>query len=230
MEIIQNNIKHKFIPSSVVSFDDIEKTESNCVFKNDVFEKYETTLFVKGEYILCNDISKLKKYSKKIKRETYEEYCEFIKKRDYEKDRWIYNIIDGISEQDKVIYRDENMIIIPSYKWDSKNIEKLHILVLPTNKELRSIRDLTIEHIELLKIMKKKTLEQITKIYNLYECDLKMFFHYDPSTYHLHIHFINVNYTDCFSSVEYSHEIHSVMDNLSMNSCYYRKVKLNVRR
>lgn len=228
MELIEGNIKHKFNPTKVLSFENVDK--NICIFKNDVFSKYETTLLVKGEYILCEDITKLKTYSKHIGKENYKEYCEYIQKRDPKKDQWIYNIINGTDEQDKILYKDNLCIIIPTYTWNTKNIDKLHILVIPMDINLRSIRDLNTSHIELLNHMKTKCLNCIEEKYGLKECNLKIFFHYDPSTYHLHIHFINVNYTECFSSVEYSHELDLVIFNLELDTDYYKKVLLNVRR
>jgi hypothetical protein len=228
MEAIEGNIKHKFIPNKVLSFKNIDK--STCIFKNDVFSKFETILLVKGEYILCEDTNKLKVYSKRIRKESYQEYCEYIQTRDPKKDQWIYNIIRGTDEQDKILFRDNLCIVIPTYTWNSKNVDKLHILVMPIDTNLRSIRDLNESHIKLLKYMKIVGTVCIKEKYGLDECDLKMFFHYDPSTYHLHIHFINVNYTECFSSVEYSHDLDLVIFNLLCNSDYYKLALLNVRR
>ena len=227
MELIYGSTKQKFIPHTVMSFPNIRKIK--LLMENDSFSKYEAITEVKGEYIVCNDITKLKKYSKRLVKETYEEYLEFLSNRDIEKDRWIYNIIDGIAEQDKIIYRDKSLIVIPTYTWDSINIDKLHILCLPIDKNLRTIRDLTVENVTLLEYMKMTTLQQIENEYGLKEESLKMFFHYDPSTYHLHIHFINTGYTESWSSVEYSHDLDTVIFNLKMDSDYYKKIKLNRR-
>ena len=103
----------------------------------------------------------------------------------------------------------------------------MHILSFPINKKLRCIRDLRGDHIPLLEHMKKVTIETITKIYKLYESQLKIFVHYDPSTYHLHIHFMYIEYIEGYSSVEYSHEINSVIYNLSIDNDYYKKIVLN---
>jgi len=227
MELIYGSTKEKFIPNKVMSFPSIRKIKT--IMENDSFTKYEAIAEVKGEYIVCNDISKLKTYSTRIIKESYEEYLDFLSKRDIEKDRWIYNIIDGLAEQDKILFRDNNIIVIPTYLWDSKNIEKLHILCLPTDKNLRTIRDLTSYHIPLLQRIKDATLEVIQDIYSLKEENLKIFFHYDPSTYHLHIHFINTANTESWSSVEYSHDLDSVIFNLTIDSDYYKKIKLNRR-
>ena len=227
MELIDGSIKYTFKPNTVMSFPNVRKIK--LLMENDSFTKYEAITEVKGEYIVCNDITKLKKYSKRIVKESYDEYLTFIENRDSEKDRWIYNIIDCIAEQDKILYRDETIIVIPTYTWDSINIDKLHILCLPTDKSLRTIRDLSFENVTLMEHMKKVTLREIEERYGLKEENLKMFFHYDPSTYHLHIHFINTGNTESGSSVEYSHDLDTVIFNLRMDSNYYKKIKLNRR-
>ena len=227
MQVTIENVNYKFIPSKVTSFDQIVK--NNKTMENDIYEKYEATAEISGELIICNDVTKMKHTEKKLIRETYEEYLKTLEKRDPNKDKWIYNVIDGSSEQEHVLYRDEMCIVIPTYMWDSVNIDKLHILCLPTDVKLRSIRSLTAEHIALLEHMKKVTLETIKDKYGLDECYIKMFFHYEPSTYHLHIHFVNTAYHDSRSSVEYSHELNNVIFNLSLYSQYYKVAILNRR-
>ena len=227
MQVTVENVNYKFIPSKVTSFDKIVK--NNKTMENDIYEKYEATAEISGELIVCNDVSKMKRTEKKLVRETYEEYLTSLKKRDPNKDKWIYNIIDGTSEQELILHRDELCIIIPTYMWDSVNIEKLHILCLPTDITLRSIRSLTAAHIPLLEHMKKVTLETIKAKYGLDECYLKIFFHYEPSTYHLHIHFINTAHYEARSSVEYSHELNNIIFNLSLYSQYYKVAILNKR-
>ena len=228
MELIDGQIKHQFIPTEVMSFPNIRKVR--VLLENDVFEKWEAITEVKGEYIVCKDNTKIKKYSKTIVKESYDEYLDFIAKRDIEKDRWVYNILDEIAEQEKVIFRDEKCVIIPTYTWDSKTINKIHILCMPIDTKLRTIRELTNDNISLLEHMKKITLEKIEEFYGLKEENLKMFFHYDQSTYHLHIHFVNTLYTDSGSSVEYSHDLDTVIFNLTLDSHYYKKIKLNRRK
>jgi len=165
--------------------------------------------------------------SNKIKRETYDEYLEFINNYNTENDKWIYNIIDKLTEQEDILYRDDECIIIPTNTFDGNDINKLHILCIPTDKSLRCLRDLTNKNITLLKDIKIKTINIIHLKYNLDESNLKIYIHYEPSTYHLHIHFVNINFVDANSSVEYSHELNSVIFNLELDSDYYKKILLN---
>jgi len=227
MEIIEGQIKRQFIPSKVADFANIKLIKN--ILNNDIYEKWEAVAEVKGEYIICNDISKSKKYNKILKKQSYDEYLDFISKRDIDKDKWVYNILDGNAEQDKIIYKDELCLVLPAYVWDGQNINKLHILCMPIDKFIRTIRELTKEHIPLLEHMKQSTLNIISEKYGLQECNLKIFFHYDPSTYHLHIHFINTIHTETGSSVEYSHDLDNVIFNLQMDTDYYKKINLNIR-
>jgi len=224
MNIIIDNINYRFIPSNVTSF-----KKDKLVLKNDIYEKYIASADIEGELIICNDNNKLRRFEKKIVRESFDEYLKVILKRDTKKDQWIYNIINGISEQESILYRDEHCIIIPTYTWDNKNIDKLHLLCLPVDKTLRTIRSLNASHISLLEHMKYVTLDVIKTKYEISESYIKMFFHYEPSTYHLHIHFVHINNQECRSSVEYSHELNNVIFNLSICSDYYQRAILNKR-
>ncbi len=227
MQVNIDNINYKFIPTKLSSVESI--TKDKLIFKNDIYEKYSATAELEGELIVCNDANQMRKFEKKIVRESYEDYLRYIQKREQKKDQWIYNIIDGTSEQESVIYRDDKCIIIPTYMWDGKNLDKLHVLCLPTNISLRSIRSLNASHIPLLEHMKMATLRNIKYLYGIDECYIKMFFHYEPSTYHLHIHFVNVAHHEARSSVEYSHELNNVIYNLSICSDYYKNAILNKR-
>jgi m7GpppX diphosphatase len=227
MQVTIDNVNFKFLPSRLTNVDSIIKNK--MTLKNDIYEKYEATAQIDGELIICNDVNLMRRSEKKIIRESYEDYLRYIVKRDPKKDQWIYNIIEGTSEQDAILYRDELCIIIPTYMWDGKNADKLHILCMPTDVSLRCIRSLNSSHILLLEHMKRKTVEIIKNKFNLDEHYLKMFFHYEPSTYHLHIHFVNLLCHDSRSSVEYSHELHSVIFNLSICDDYYQRAILNKR-
>lgn len=224
MQVTIDNVNYKFIPSKMDSI-----SKKDLVLKNDVYEKYNATAQFDGELIICNDINQIRPFEKKIIRETYNDYLKYIKYRDPRKDQWIYNIINGTSEQESILYRDELCIIIPTYIWDGNNVEKMHLLCLPTDTTLRSIRSLTSSHIPLLEHMKRTTLHIIKQKYKIDEDYIKMFFHYEPSTYHLHIHFVNVAHHDARSSVEYSHELNNVIFNLQICSDYYNIAVLNKR-
>jgi m7GpppX diphosphatase len=222
-----DNINYKFIPSKVTSFDIITKIKQTM--ENDIYEKYEATTEISGELIICKDVTQLKQGVKRLVQEDYETYLQTLEKRDIKKDIWIYNIIDGISEQEYILYRDDKCIVFINYFWDGKDIDKLQLLCMPIDRNLRSIRSLDASHISLLEHMKIVTLQVIREKYGLEEEYIKMYFHYEPSTYHLHIHFVNIASNQLHSSVEYSHELNNVIFNLKMKTDYYKIIKLNIR-
>ncbi len=124
------NVNYKFIPHKV---NNIEKTmKVKKTMENDIYEKYEATAIVDGELIICKDASKLKQRVKKLVQEDYESYLQTLEKRNPEKDIWIYNIIDGISEQESILYRDDKCVVFINYFWDGKDVDKLQLLCMPT--------------------------------------------------------------------------------------------------
>lgn len=223
----EQGCKYTFIVKSnwtdkIVSYDSI--------MENDVFKKYNSTLNnLEGELIICEDLKKLDGFCKKIVPETYEEYLDFISKRDFKKEDWVYNILDGKSEQDKILYKDEQIVICPNYTWDGNDLSKMYLLTFPTDKTLHSIRDLTDKNIELLEHIKNKTLEIIKEKYDFEKETIKIYLHYAPTTYHLHVHFVLVSNTDVNSSIEYSHDLTNVIYNLKINSNYYQIITMNKR-
>ena len=104
----------------------------------------------------------IKKYSKKqfsLITETRERY-ETIVRPYIEKNQlnaqWVYNIIDGKSERERILLETDQFIILPDIMWDGKSIDSLHILGL-AKSHIHSIRDLKPEHIPMLESMLEKT-------------------------------------------------------------------------
>ena len=222
-----DNVNYRFIPSKVTSFDSIIKEKK--IMENDIYEKYEAKTEISGELIICKDVTQMKQRVKKLVQEDYETYLQTLEKRDSKKDIWIYNIIEGISEQEAILYRDDKCIVFINYFWNGKDIDKLQLLCMPIDRNLRSIRSLDDSHISLLEHMKQVTLQVIREKFGVEEEYIRMYFHYEPSTYHLHIHFVNTASNHLHSSVEYSHELNSVIFNLKMKTDYYKIIKLNIR-
>lgn len=224
----EENKKYTFISSSKWT-EHLEKGEKT--FENDVFKKYNSKINgLTGELIECNDLSRTDSFCRKLVNETYQDYCEFISKRDFKKEQWIYNIIDGIAEQDKILYRDEKIVIIPNYTWKTDgDLSKMYILTIPIDKTLHSLRDLNENHIEMLEHIKTKTLETIKTTYGFDSDIVKCYLHYSPSTYHLHIHFCLVSNTETNSSVEYSHSLTNVITNIKIKNDYYQTIVLEKR-
>jgi len=137
---------------------------------------------------------------------------------------WVYNILDGKSEQDRVIVNDtdekKGFMLLPSMNWPG-DIEDLYLITLPHRRDLGSIRDLRSEHIPVLEYMEKKAVEACQDKYGLGKAQLRMFFHYQPSFYHLHLHIMNVGYRPTGTEVGRAVLLRDVIDNLRLSDTYY---------
>lgn len=231
----EQNKKYTFIPQS--KWTDYLKKEEKT-FENDVYTKYNSQLVnLQGELIECGDLSKLDGFCKKTIKESYLDYLEFISQRDFKKEQWVYNILDGLAEQEQILYRDEQIVILPNYIWkynpnDLNNpidLSQMYLLTFPTDKLIHSLRDLNSTHLELLEHMQKKTLEVIKSIFDFDSDIIKSFVHYSPTTYHLHIHWVLISNTTVNSSVEYSHSLTNIITNIKIKGDYYQSVILDKR-
>ncbi|KAK8191804.1 HIT-like domain-containing protein [Phyllosticta capitalensis] len=151
----------------------------------------------------CTD-KHIKKYSQqgiRLVTETPEIYRDHV--RPYiEKQRgegrldWIFNIIEGRTEQEDVFYREhgeEGFLVLPDLNWDRKTMTSLHLLGLVERRDIWSVRDLQKQHVTWLTHMRAKLLEATVKLYPELDKDqLKLYVHYQPTYYHFHIHIVHV--------------------------------------
>ena len=69
---------------------------------------------------------------------------------------WVQNIMDGKAEVERVLFRNENFVVLPDFKFANlEETESLHLLVIFADQKLCSIRDLTGDHVELLQSAQK---------------------------------------------------------------------------
>ncbi|KAI8162264.1 m7GpppX diphosphatase [Colletotrichum sp. SAR 10_65] len=156
----------------------------------------------------CTD-THVKKYSKqgvRLVTETPHIYASAVRpfmqrKRDEGRLNWVFNIIEGRTEVEDVIYRtelgasqnDEGFLLLPDLNWDRKTIDALHLLALVERRDIWSLRDLRRKHIPWLRHMKAKLLSAAVMKYPEVEPDqLKLYVHYQPTYYHFHIHIVHV--------------------------------------
>lgn len=201
----------------------------NQIFNNDIYKKYNAKIVAEGELLICTNVTKMDSFCKRIVAETYVEYLDILQKRDFSKEQWVYNILDGKAEQKNVLYKDNNLIIVPNFTWNGTDIKKLYLLAFPFDRALHTIRSLTGEHVGLLKQIRQQAFSIIEKKYNITSDLIKAFIHYTPSSFHLHVHFTLVSNLDVNSSVEYSHDLNNIIFNLEIKSDYYQTIIMNKR-
>ncbi|KAI0827016.1 scavenger mRNA decapping enzyme [Trametes gibbosa] len=112
--------------------------------------------------------------------------------------RWVDNILNGVSEADKILFRDPapetGFVILPDMKWDLTTISSLYLVAIAFNRDIRSLRDLNKAHLGMLKSIRREATRVANQRWGLEQGSLRMFIHYQPSYYHFHVHIVNANY------------------------------------
>lgn len=214
----------------------LDKNNSNIfvtdeIFKNDKYNQYNIKAYMNGLMTLNYPINNIKKSTEQsiLFLETPQHYSMFTHKRAVDCDRqWVINIFKGISEANRIIYNNNDYVLLPNMNYTNDVINELHCLILFKNPMLMSIRDLRKTDIDLLDASYKNSLEQIEKRYGLAKNKIIAYFHYYPTVWQLHMHLVNIDYKQANSSIEYSHNIINVIRNLKLDSMYYANATLQV--
>lgn len=109
---------------------------------------------------------------------------------------WVRGILFRGAEADRVLIRDTDpetgFVLLPNSKWDGHSLDSLYLLVLVGREDLRTIRDLTTDHLPLLENIRTKVHAFVKERFGLESSQVKLYFHYQPSYYHLHVHVANI--------------------------------------
>lgn len=145
--------------------------------------------------------------------------------------QWVYNILEHKQEVDRIVFEDpckENgFILLPDLKWDGKTVETLYLIAIVHRHNLKSLRSLSGEHLPLLRNIRDKGIAAIANRYNIPRSQLRIYFHYQPSFYHLHVHFTYLKYDAPGIFCEKSHLLDTVITNLELLPDYYEKATLS---
>eukprot|EP00347_Sterkiella_histriomuscorum_P014998 403358702 len=210
----------------------IEKDEH--YFQNDIYNKMFIWMNKDISKIQCDFAypapqSQIDKYTAQesfIIHETSEMYFKYVKPLYIEKlepIQWIENVLDGVSEMELQLYRSKDFTVKIDWKMNSEDLETLHLLVFPYDRKLKTIRDLTQEHLPLLEEMLSLTNRLISETYKLPLSQIRAFFHYHPTFYNLHIHFTHVSQLEKVGAfLGRGHSLEDVIDNIKMKGDYYQ--------
>jgi m7GpppX diphosphatase len=131
----------------------------------------------------------VKKYEQqrlRIVTETPEIYAKYVRpymqaQREKGALNWVFNIIEGRTEQEDVMYREsgeDGFLLLPDLNWDRKTMGSLHLLGLVERRDIWSIRDLKKGMVEWVKHMREKMVEAAIRLYPEIERDeLKLYVH-----------------------------------------------------
>ncbi|KAK9462927.1 HIT-like domain-containing protein [Lipomyces oligophaga] len=201
-----NTSEHSFSFTSI--------SELQLLDSNDVYRWYRATIIqdvtsmpsLKLSLIWPATAAHIAKYSSSKRRlivetpELYSLYHEpYINSMRGERLRWVYNILDHRVESDRIVYENSDklkgFILLPDLKWDRVSTDSLYLVAIVHRRDIFSIRDLNKTHLNWLKEMRDQILTKVCESYpDLQPTQLRLYFHYLPSYYHLHVHVTNVLY------------------------------------
>ncbi|XP_052836315.1 m7GpppX diphosphatase [Drosophila gunungcola] len=143
---------------------------------------------------------------------------------------WVYNILEHKQEKERIVFEDADpetgFILLPDLKWDGRNVENLYLLGIIHKHDIKSLRDLNGSHLDLLRNLRQASKDAISKRYGLNPNQLRMYFHYQPSFYHLHVHINPVRNDAPGIWCEKSHMLDTVINNLELLPDYYQRATL----
>ena len=143
---------------------------------------------------------------------------------------WIKNALEHKSESERIIYEDSNpdtgFILYPDYKWDGKQVENLYCLAIIHKFGIKSIRDLNSKHLPLLRKLLTAAPNAIFKKYGVPPSQLRIYLHYQPSYYHLHVHYSTLGYEAPGINCGKAHMLSTVIHNIEQKSNYYARATL----
>ncbi|KGB79259.2 scavenger mRNA-decapping enzyme DcpS [Cryptococcus deuterogattii R265] len=153
----------------------------------------------------------IKKYSiqeRYVVRETAEVYEQvvkpYIEEMPVSKIGWVYEILEGRKEAERVYYRsegDDGFVILPDLKWDETTENALYLTCLVQDRSIKSLRDLKPSHVPLLKNIREKAAAEVSKRFGVDAGKLRLFVHYHPTYYHFHVHIVHIRHDNLFGQV-----------------------------
>ena len=205
------------------------------VFQNDIYSRYDTAMV--GEYEIQSIFPITQKHKDKYRskqmrlyEESAEEYSatrEALLEKELGHIGWVQNIMDGKAEVERVLFRNENFVVLPDFKFANlEETESLHLLVIFADQKLCSIRDLTGDHVGLLQSAQKQINTVLKEKFKLEEGTCRMYFHYPPTFYRLHIHVSNTRIQAATALADRSHMLPTVIGNLKIAPDYYQRISL----
>ncbi|KAM9741687.1 m7GpppX diphosphatase [Menidia menidia] len=140
--------------------------------------------------------------------------------------QWVYNILEKKAEAQRIIFEDPDtetgFVLLPDLKWDQKQVDDLYLIAISLQRGIKSLRDLRSEHLPLLQNILKKGQDAIKQRFDLPASKLRVYLHYQPSYYHLHVHFTKLGYEAPGCGVERAHLLSDVIQNLKSDPQFYQ--------
>jgi len=147
--------------------------------------------------------------------------------------QWVYNLLEGKQEMERVVLDDTDEMIgfmlAPDLKWNGDSSDNLYLQAIIRRRDIKSIRDLTGAELPLLENIREKCREIVLAKYGVPPTKLKMFLHYQPTYYHLHVHIVHLKY-DAPGMGLTNHSLDDVIETLKQIPDFYSKASFSFVR
>uniref|UniRef100_A0A8C4PXY7 m7GpppX diphosphatase n=1 Tax=Eptatretus burgeri TaxID=7764 RepID=A0A8C4PXY7_EPTBU len=206
-----------------------DATTFRLQLKNDIYHSYLTrpppdVNEVKATLVCPATAKHLEKYTQQemfLVTETEQDYRDitlpFLLESQFSL-QWVYNILEGRAEQNHVVFDDpdpENgFVLLPDLKWDQKEATQLYLVAICRRRNIKSLRDLTGNHLPLLENVFFQTQAEVLSHFGVPASQLRCYLHYQPSYYHLHVHITHLAADVPGSGVERAHLLTDVIHDL----------------
>jgi m7GpppX diphosphatase len=156
---------------------------------------------------------------------------------------WLHNVLSGAKETERVLHADDNFLMNVDTKWATHpdcnstpreqwhghpSTDELYCLAIVRDTELPTLRELRTCHLPLLRAILETGRDTIKRVYGVDQDQLRVFFHYHPQFYHLHVHFTR-SHVNPGCEAERAHLLTDVIQNLESDGDYYAKRSITIR-
>ena len=144
--------------------------------------------------------------------------------------QWVDNLLSGKSEADRVILRKhdpkQGYVLTADLKWDMSSTENLYCLAIVEDREIYSIRDLNQSRLPMLNELRDSCLAVIKEKFKVPKSLIRVYFHYQPAYYRLHVHFAHMRYAVGAPVIGKSVSLLDVVQNIGLDNDYYKKATM----
>ncbi|XP_072307881.1 m7GpppX diphosphatase [Eucyclogobius newberryi] len=140
--------------------------------------------------------------------------------------QWVYNILEKKAESERIVFEDPDpetgFVLLPDFKWNQKQVDDLYLIAISHIRDIKSLRDLSSEHLPLLKNILHKGQAAILDTFGVPRSKLRVYLHYQPSYFHLHVHFTRLGFEAPGCGVERAHLLQDVLQNIQSHARFYQ--------
>jgi len=133
-----------------------------------------------------------------------------------ERIQWVHNILQGKTSE-SILSSTPTHVLLPDLKWDQSTLSSLYLVAIIRDHTLRSIRDLRKKHAGMLREVRADARRVAREKWSVEGGMMRMYFHYVPSYYHLHIHITAVTLNMGGMSVGQAHLLDDVISLLELD-------------